>query len=72
MAKQVVFYIKYSKKNGETRLLCDEGTNKPQVYEDLEEARAVASEAKKILVRQKSKSPAAIEKVWIFQTTRNV
>lgn len=73
MAKRIVYYIKYSRRNGQVGLLCDPGTNNPQMFYDVEDAKKIASSAKNILNQNsKNKSPAQIERVWIFKTTKTV
>ena len=74
--KVPAFYIKMSRYNGQTMLLCEPNSNRPQIYSSMDEAKAVAKEAISRIVVRKTKgrtpSPAAIDKVWIYQTTRTI
>lgn len=70
--KKTIFYIKMCRRNGHSFFLCDDGTNTPQVYYNINDAKAVAQEAHRRLISKKNTSPAAIERVWVFQTVRNV
>lgn len=72
-AKRVVFYVKFARRNGQSGILCEPGTNRPQEYFDVDSAKAVAQEAQsRLLAHKKSTSPAGIERVWIFKTTKTV
>ena len=73
--KVPVFYIKMSRYNGQTMLLCEPNSNRPQLYTSMEDAKLVAKEAINRLIPRKQRrnpSPAAIDKVWIYQTTRTI
>lgn len=68
MATRTVFYVKYSRRNGQVSIIMNEGTNVPMKFYDVEEAKRVAGEAISRLIRKKNKSPAAVDRVWVFQT----
>ena len=70
MEKKTVFYIKLARKNGQCIFLCEEGTNIPRAFHNVDEAKKMASETYRRCVNKKNKSPAAFESVWVFQTNK--
>lgn len=63
-----VFYVKYSRRNGQVSVFKEAGSNVLKKFFNIAEAKEFAAMAISRLVRKRDTSPAAIDRVWVFST----